>query len=59
MLTWFCAKGSSHIDGKELALPCQNFLFTLHSWSEGGLRTWLRTWMATQREASLIVLYNI
>tara|TARA_B100000795_G_scaffold19721_1_gene13192 strand:- start:340 stop:507 length:168 start_codon:yes stop_codon:yes gene_type:complete len=39
MLTWYCAKGSRHIDGKELALPCQNFLFTPGSWSEGGLRT--------------------
>ena len=39
MLTWYCAKGSRHIDGKELALPCQNFLFTPGSWYEGGLRT--------------------
>ena len=48
MLTWFCAKSSSHIDGKELAIPCQNFLFTLSSWSEGGLRTY---------PAGVVVLY--
>jgi len=42
MLTWYCAKGSRHIDGKDLALPCQNFLFTLGGWSESELRSTLR-----------------
>jgi hypothetical protein len=39
MLTWYCAKGSRHIDGKDLALPCQNFLYTLGGRSESELRT--------------------